>query len=506
MGAAMDFNVVLDKWIPVKLSNGTKKVIAPNEISDENIVELDFVRNDFNQGCMELLIGLITTFYSEFVDKEDYDEKDSWEKLYKKPPSNIKEIFEKYKGCFWLVRDSVGENDFLFLQEKSIKVNDNNIVNVSNLLLTCASDNSKKTNTDFFNKRKNINICKSCAISSLYYKQENCPMGGCAVRASLKGGGAITVILSKEDNSLWKNIMLNVIPTGCNNKYELQTLVSKNSIDKIFPWMTNSPRISGKNSILTTIVDIDTEQNHTFWSMPRRILIKNNTTSCNCSICGILDDCFTEYSYDNYGVKYDKIQNKLTPYIQDKKTQELFPQTFKEEIYLINFYKVNNYNCKTYVSFDLKNIPSSDNVKISFMGYLPNKAESLVYNNYSINYIDCDSDTKNLIDEIIDLIDKNKKKYYAAANRYDENSKKKLEDCLNQQYVQYEKDYLIYEFYRLIDDFQSNLKTKKDSLDIWEKLLNETNSKIFEQIMLSEKFDLQKIVKIYKDVFIGEKK
>ena len=55
----MPLNLITDPWIPVRLDDGSRRVIAPHEMADPAIAAPDWPRADLNLACYELLIGLV---------------------------------------------------------------------------------------------------------------------------------------------------------------------------------------------------------------------------------------------------------------------------------------------------------------------------------------------------------------------------------------------------------------------------------------------------------------
>ncbi|MGO9954161.1 MAG: type I-E CRISPR-associated protein Cse1/CasA [Dissulfurispiraceae bacterium] len=61
----MQFNLIDEKWIPIKRRDGTEENIAPWEVTDgfiENpVVSLNAPRPDFDGSLIQFLIGLVQT-------------------------------------------------------------------------------------------------------------------------------------------------------------------------------------------------------------------------------------------------------------------------------------------------------------------------------------------------------------------------------------------------------------------------------------------------------------
>lgn len=68
----MPLNLISDPWIPVLDRDGARRVIAPWQMADADLVRPDWPRADLNLGCLEFLIGLV--FLADPpADAEDWD-------------------------------------------------------------------------------------------------------------------------------------------------------------------------------------------------------------------------------------------------------------------------------------------------------------------------------------------------------------------------------------------------------------------------------------------------
>lgn len=70
----MTLNLIDDPWIPVLCADGSRRIIAPWQMAEPDVVRPDWPRPDLNIACLELLIGLV--FLADPpVDSEDWDER-----------------------------------------------------------------------------------------------------------------------------------------------------------------------------------------------------------------------------------------------------------------------------------------------------------------------------------------------------------------------------------------------------------------------------------------------
>jgi|GEM_PF-2865700 len=69
----MVFNLINEKWIPVRRLDGKREIIAPWQVTDNigsnPIVSLDANRPDFNGALIQFLIGLVQTTMAPNKDK-----------------------------------------------------------------------------------------------------------------------------------------------------------------------------------------------------------------------------------------------------------------------------------------------------------------------------------------------------------------------------------------------------------------------------------------------------
>jgi CRISPR system Cascade subunit CasA len=79
------FNLINEKWIPVRRLDDTMEIIAPWQVTDNigsnPIVNLDANRPDFNGALIQFLIGLVQTTMAPKRDK-------SWRTGFTEPQSD----------------------------------------------------------------------------------------------------------------------------------------------------------------------------------------------------------------------------------------------------------------------------------------------------------------------------------------------------------------------------------------------------------------------------------
>jgi CRISPR system Cascade subunit CasA len=312
----MEFNLIEERWIPIRRKSGREEQIAPWEITDSHesdpVTLLNAPRPDFNGALIQFIIGLVQTV----APPEDEDE---WENLFDKPPSpdDLKKSFETVKHAF-----NLGGNGARFMQDfDEIKTVPQNI---SVLLIDSPGENALKNSTDHFVKRGNIDcMCPSCATTALFALQTNAPTGGVGYRVSLRGGGPLTtLVVGSGANSLWRTVWLNIVEkdgflrTCCDSK--------KKDDSDIFPWMAKTRTSEKGSGHTTTPEDINPAQ--MFWGMPRRIRLNiGDAKSGMCDVCGSFSETIINvYKTKNYGVQYTgPFSHPLSPH--SRKDNDIFP-------------------------------------------------------------------------------------------------------------------------------------------------------------------------------------
>lgn len=307
----MRFNLIDEKWIPVRRRNGTQEKIAPWQITDKftdnYVVSLNSVRPDFNGAFIQFLTGLVQTTAAPSGE-------DEWEDCFESPPSPeaLREKFMPVHDAFELFGDGPR-----FMQDLDKLDVDNK--DIFSLLIDAPGDQALKNHADLFVKRESVgSLCPSCCASALFTMQTNAPAGGAGFRVSLRGGGPLsTLVIGDEDhNSLWHLVWLNVLE----HDYFLRTCGNpkKNTDADRFPWLAHT-RTSEKGTGVSTAPE-DAHPAQMFWGMPRRIRLNlDEPERGTCGLCG--DDAemlIRSYQEKNYGTNYVGWLHTLSPYYQGK--------------------------------------------------------------------------------------------------------------------------------------------------------------------------------------------
>lgn len=292
----MQFNLIDERWIPVKRRDGTVTMIAPWEVTeqfaDNPVVTLNASRPDFNGALIQFLIALVQTVSAPKNGAE-------WRRKLTEPPTpdELQVAFATVRYAFEL-----GGDRPRFMQdfdELAVEVG-----SIDGLLIDTPGDNAKKKNTDHFVKRDMVSgMCPSCCSTALFAMQTNAPAGGVGYRTSLRGGGPLSTLIVGDGRhaTLWQLVWLNVL-----EKNVFQNICGNPNLTdgRIFPWLATT-RTSEKN----TGVETTPENMHPsvmFWGMPRRIRLSlENIGTGICDVCGKASiSLIQNYQEKNYGMNF----------------------------------------------------------------------------------------------------------------------------------------------------------------------------------------------------------
>lgn len=291
------FSLIETQWLPAVHADGRIDKISPQQLADNDIIDLAWPRADFQGAAYQLLIGLLQTAYSPADD-------DAWE-----------DIWEDGLGAGWpqalaslAPAMRFGAHKPAFMQD--FDTLDSEAAPISGLLIEAPGGNTLKLNKDHFIKRGTVKaVCPHCAAMALFTLQTNAPSGGQGHRTGMRGGGPITTLLMPEDAHLplWKKLWMNVVT---------REAIPVGAVDaSVFPWLAATPTSDGAHPSVTP------ENAHllqAYWGMPRRIELDFTTVQQGeCDLCGAIStSLLTHYRSKNYGIQYDCWRHPLTPYRQ----------------------------------------------------------------------------------------------------------------------------------------------------------------------------------------------
>ncbi|MGC2164573.1 MAG: type I-E CRISPR-associated protein Cse1/CasA, partial [Gallionella sp.] len=295
----MKFNLIDEKWIPVKRKDGTPDRIRPWEVTGDfeknPVVALDAPRPDFNGALIQFLIGLVQTTFAPTNRIE-------WKQKLRTPPSP-----DQLKAAFITVHHAfeLGGDGARFMQ---VAVPIGKLEPVETLLIDTPGQKTCNDNKDHFVKRNRISaMCPGCSASAIITLHCNASAGGRGYMTSLRGGGPLTtlVIGDARFDCLWQTIWLNVLENSiflnmCNS--------GKNALAESFPWLGN---------IKAKLTEQDIHPSQYYWAMPRRVRLDlDNLVAGHCDICSqdtnaMISKCQEEPN----GIKYvEPMKHPLSPY------------------------------------------------------------------------------------------------------------------------------------------------------------------------------------------------
>ena len=289
----MPYNLLEQRWIPVRRRSGTEDRIAPHEIADPDDppIALASPRPDFDGALAQMLIGLVQTTMPPESDE-------AWANRWLDSPSpdDLRRAFEPVAHAFDL--DGDGPRFFQDLDPL-----DHGSLNPPAYLLidTPTGDN----NRDHFVKNRDADVLSLPASAmALLSMQTNAPSGGRGHRTSLRGGGPITTLVL--GRTLWETVWLNVLtttdfPSG-----------GHEDLSDTFPWLVSTNTSDDGEEALPT----DVNPLQAFWGMPRRIRLVTSGEGDTCALSGQqAEPIVTGYRTRPGGVNYaGPWEHPLSPY------------------------------------------------------------------------------------------------------------------------------------------------------------------------------------------------
>ena len=284
-------NLITDHWIPVRLRDGTRRLIAPWEIRHEDIVFPDWPRPDFNLACLELLIGLVYLTSPPDSDRGR-----------RRPPSEkeLKSKMINYAHAFNLQgKPPLFLQDYNYISEKSKKPD--------MLFIDSAGEESVKKNTDVMTHRDRYpGLDPEMAAMALYTLQSFAPAGGSGNQTSMRGGGPLVTLVKPEDATLWDIIWMNM-PTGA--PWPPQQL------EDVLPWMRKLSKDDSKSRDDPMITDTRCNP-EVFFGQPRRLQLVFDQA-------GMVIGIKQQKGGNNY--KSERWRHPLSPYYY-RKDKKVLPQ------------------------------------------------------------------------------------------------------------------------------------------------------------------------------------
>jgi len=305
-------SLLSDPWMPVRSRDGNRVWIAPDRLSDPDILAFDADRPDFNGALAQFAVGLLQS-------TTPMNSESAWKQWLLNPPTALvlNDWFAPVADAFEL--NSEGAR---FMQDSSLSAEESTSNDIGALLIDTPGENALKNNSDHFIKRGRVSaMCPHCAATALLTLQINAPAGGAGNRTGLRGGGPLTTLVASipvdgQPRSLWHDLWLNVrARTG------FLSLCGDSGLSALFfrfPWMDDLSAIQKADGKTTPM---QVHPDHVFWAMPRRIRLDFDTVaSGECGVCGRDSErLISRYIAKNYGFNYKgPWLHPLSPYYETK--------------------------------------------------------------------------------------------------------------------------------------------------------------------------------------------
>lgn len=281
----MSLNLISDPWIPVRCSDGSRRIIAPWQMSDPGIEGPDWPRPDLNIACHELLIGLVYL-------ADPPENIDDWDRRVAPDPTRLRDRLAAFATAFNLL----GEGP-LFLQDLQPLTGDASPADM--LFIDSSGANTARNNADLMVHRGRYPVLDlPLAAMALYTFQAFAPSGGAGNRTSMRGGGPL-VTLAEPGQGLWARVWANV-PYG------------RPGTPGDLPWM-RATRVSDKGGE-TLPPDGALFNPEAFFGMPRRLRL----VAAAEGVTGVIQK--------PYGTNYALWKHPLSPYYRMKIGTEWLPK------------------------------------------------------------------------------------------------------------------------------------------------------------------------------------
>lgn len=312
-----DYNLLAQRWIPVRHASGRERFITPYELGDDfeddPILSVSSPRPDLDGALTQFLIALYQTALPPGDDS-------AWRAHLERPPeaSALRAAMEPIKHAFNLCGPETSPRFMQELGEQS-----GSQVPVTDIFVNAPGDNTRKKNADFFIKRTEQGLSYAAAAAGLFAMQTNAYGGGPGYRTSVRGGGPLTTLILGP--TLWHTVYANVLNAGDVGLGE----GLPEDLSMIFPWLapTRYSDKSVKKAEQDTLpLPSDAHLMQVYWAMPWRLWL--NESPEHPAACGIYggDSAFETFTKNNYGVNYAGLwEHPLTPYRKgpDKKSKEM---------------------------------------------------------------------------------------------------------------------------------------------------------------------------------------
>ena len=253
----MSYDLLEEKWIPVRCKSGARRFIAPWQIAevDDPPVDIDTGRPDFDCAGIQFLIGLLQTAFTP-------PDEASWRSLHDEPPTamELRDWLAPLRGKFELLGDGPR-----FMQDWTLAGRtDLEPRPVYDLLVDAPGENTNKYNKDLFSKRwfdPKAGLSPAASAFALLSAQYTGLGVGPGFYVGVRGGGPLNTLISGEN--IWLQAWRNVLDAGA---WRNGGSVSAGADHDRFPWFH-------KHADPKYHVEVNAETvapEWVFWAMPQR--------------------------------------------------------------------------------------------------------------------------------------------------------------------------------------------------------------------------------------------
>lgn len=299
----MPFNLIRDAWIPVRMADGARQIIRPDQIAEPGVLRPDWPRADFNLACCELLIGLVYL-------ADPPEDAEDWEDRCAADPDRLAERLAPLARAFDL--DGPGPR---FLQD--LEDFDAERQGVDMLFIDSSGGNTARNNADLMVHRDRYGgLDAAQAAIALFTLQSQAPSGGAGNRTSMRGGGPMITLVdpgAAGPTPLWSMVWANV-PDGPPTPPE--------ALDAALPWMRPTRTSEKGTNPLQPPEPPDDWSGagwvppETFFGMPRRLRLDFDPDAPG-RVIGVRQR--------PYGTNYGSWEHPLTPTYRQKAGAEKLP-------------------------------------------------------------------------------------------------------------------------------------------------------------------------------------
>jgi CRISPR system Cascade subunit CasA len=306
----MPYNLVREKWIPVRLKNGKRQVhIAPWEMTsggpsgDDLPVALDTSRPDFNGALIQFLIGLTQTCFAPSDER-------AWRTRFKEPPPpcELQTAFLRHEKAFNL--DGDGPR---FMQDAGIR--DGKLWPIDHFFVDGPGEQTIEHNADFFVKRgRMVGLPVPAAAAGLFALQTYAPGGGQGYREGLRKGGYVTTLVM--GSTLWETVWLNTLSSE--ELAETFRGSKVNDLSAIYPWLLEN----GDGPKKRDVTPQDAHLLQMFWGMPWRVCLCIGDQVETQPGGRTHDSLMTGFHKEPGGIKYRAWLHSLSPFTRNERNED----------------------------------------------------------------------------------------------------------------------------------------------------------------------------------------